>query len=130
VSQTPSELVRAFIAAFERAWPECDGASLGEFFSEDAVFHNMPMEPAVGRQAIQDTLGAVMGMGGTVGVDMVNLIEDGPIVMTERVDYFTRGDRTASLPVMGIIEVHDGLITAWRDYFDIAQFTSQMPDVV
>jgi limonene-1,2-epoxide hydrolase len=47
--------------------------------------------------------------------------------MTERVDHFLGNDGTLSLPVMGIIEVHDGAITAWRDYFDLTQFTAQMP---
>jgi limonene-1,2-epoxide hydrolase len=47
--------------------------------------------------------------------------------MTERVDFFTREDGTkVSLPMMGVIEVHDRLIVAWRDYFDLAQFTSQV----
>jgi limonene-1,2-epoxide hydrolase len=33
------------------------------------------------------------------------------------------------LPVMGVFEVNnDGKITAWRDYFDMNQFTSQMSD--
>ena len=27
---------------------------------------------------------------------------------------------------MGAFEVNDGKITAWRDYFDMNQFTSQM----
>jgi limonene-1,2-epoxide hydrolase len=27
---------------------------------------------------------------------------------------------------MGICEVHDGVITAWRDYFDLDHFTSQL----
>jgi hypothetical protein len=26
----------------------------------------------------------------------------------------------AELPVVDVLEVHDGLITAWRDYFDLA----------
>ena len=28
---------------------------------------------------------------------------------------------------MGTFEVADGKITAWRDYFDMNQFMSQMP---
>ena len=32
------------------------------------------------------------------------------------------GHATVSLPVMGTFEVHDGKITAWRDYFDLDQF--------
>ena len=30
--------------------------------------------------------------------------------------------------VMGIFEVRDGTIRAWRDYFDLKQCTDQMPD--
>jgi limonene-1,2-epoxide hydrolase len=30
------------------------------------------------------------------------------------------------LPVMGIFEVSDGKIGAWRDYFDVNHFTSRM----
>lgn len=29
---------------------------------------------------------------------------------------------------MGTFEVPDGMITAWRDCFDLNQFTSQMTD--
>ncbi len=55
------------------------------------------------------------------------MVAEGPIVMTERVDHFkTEGGTKISLPMMGVIEIHDGLITAWRDYFDLSQFTSQM----
>ena len=47
--------------------------------------------------------------------------------MTERIDYFTGDDgSTISLPIMGVIEIHGGLIAAWRDYFDLGQFTSQV----
>ena len=51
---------------------------------------------------------------------------DGPVVMTERVDVFKLADKSFELPVMGVFEVSDGKITAWRDYFDMNQFTSQM----
>jgi hypothetical protein len=30
------------------------------------------------------------------------------------------------LPVMGTFEVRDGKISAWRDYFDMNQFTTRM----
>jgi limonene-1,2-epoxide hydrolase len=46
-------------------------------------------------------------------------------VLTERVDAFISGERTIELPVMGTFEVRDGLIAAWRDYFDLNQFLSQ-----
>jgi limonene-1,2-epoxide hydrolase len=44
-----------------------------------------------------------------------------------RIDRFFRSDgATISLPVMGTFEVADGLIAAWRDYFDLNQFMSQL----
>jgi limonene-1,2-epoxide hydrolase len=38
----------------------------------------------------------------------------------ERVDHFVGDQQTIVLPVVGVFEVHDGKITAWRDYFDSA----------
>jgi limonene-1,2-epoxide hydrolase len=127
---TPVKTVEEFVAAFIAAWPERDATKLTAFFSEDAVYHNGPMEPVKGRESIQATLAAFMSMGGRVGVDLVHVVALGAIVMTERVDHFIRAERTISLPVMGTFEVSDGAITAWRDYFDLNQFSSQMRDEV
>ena len=77
--------------------------------------------------AIEATFAQFMEMGGQVDVEMIHLLARGPIVMTKRVDHLTRADGTTiSLSLMGVIEVHDGCIAAWRDYFDLSQFTSQL----
>jgi limonene-1,2-epoxide hydrolase len=124
---TPAETVQEFVAAFIAAWPDRDSTQLGSFFSEDAVYHNIPMEPVQGRGAIEAALAEFMGMGGQVGVDIIHMVAEGAIVMTERVDHFVGTERTISMPVMGVFEVRGGVITAWRDYFDLAQVTSQIP---
>jgi limonene-1,2-epoxide hydrolase len=67
-----------------------------------------------------------LGMADKVWFDTVHLVADGNIVMTERIDHFVMGDKDIGLPVMGTFEVEGGKITAWRDYFDMNQFTSQM----
>jgi limonene-1,2-epoxide hydrolase len=124
---TALETVQDFMAAFIEAWPTADTTALGSFFSEDALYHNGPLEPVRGRAAIEATFAQFMRVGGQVDVEMVHMMAEGPIVMTERIDHLTRADgTTASLPMMGVIEVHDGLVAAWRDYFDLSQFTSQM----
>lgn len=47
--------------------------------------------------------------------------------MTEHIDHFIHPEGTAvSLPVMGIFEVHEGQIIAWRDYF--SQFASAVAE--
>jgi limonene-1,2-epoxide hydrolase len=121
------ETVQEFMAAFIRAWPEGDAARVASFFSEEAVYHNGPLEPVRGREAIRDTLAGFMSTGGQVDVDMVHIVADGPIVMTERVDHLTGLQECISLPAMGVFEVRGGSITAWRDYFDLHQATPQSP---
>jgi limonene-1,2-epoxide hydrolase len=129
VRQVPTsvETVQAFIAAFMKAWPTEDATVLGSFFDEDASYHNVPLDPVKGRAAIVATFAQFMKMGGQVDVEIIHMAAEGEIVMTERVDHVIRDDGTTiSLAMMGVIEVHDGLIAAWRDYFDLGQFTSQM----
>ncbi len=119
---TPVEIVTQF----------CDQVAGGDaekaaaFFSDDAVYHNIPLDPVNGRDAIRDTIGMFLGMADKVWFDTLHIVADGPIVMTERIDHFAQGDRDIALPVMGTFEVRDGKITAWRDYFDMNQFTTQM----
>ena len=49
-------------------------------------------------------------------------VADGGLVMNERTDHITMGDRVIALPVVGVFEIDNGRIRAWRDYFDMAQF--------
>jgi len=114
------------VARFISAWPEGDAAALASFFTDDAVYHNIPMEPIVGREAIGATFAAFMGMAERIEFETLHTAVDGSIVMTERIDRFISPARTVTLPVMGTFEVVDGKIRAWRDYFDLAQFTTQM----
>jgi len=51
----------------------------------------------------------------------------GPVVFLERLDRHLFGDKWVELPVTGVFEVHDGLITYWRDYFDAPTILSQLP---
>ncbi len=51
----------------------------------------------------------------------------GNIVFLERLDRHLFGDKWVELPVTGVYEVKGGQITYWREYFDMATITSQMP---
>jgi limonene-1,2-epoxide hydrolase len=118
-------VVRDFMAASIPAWSSGDATALARFFSEDAEYRNGPLPPVRGRDAIITSLAEMMSMGGEVDVDLVHMAVDGPVVMTERVDYVKFGEKTAGLRIAGVFEVHDGIITAWRDYFDATEFRSQ-----
>ena len=49
------------------------------------------------------------------------------IVFLERLDRHRLADKWVELPVTGVYEVHGGLITYWRDYFDMPTILSQWP---
>jgi limonene-1,2-epoxide hydrolase len=122
---TPKETIQDFMKAFELAWATRDSAQVASFFSDDAIYHNMPMDLVEGREAIAATVAGFMTMGGHVSVDISHIVAAGPVVMVERVDHFVGSEQTIHLPVVGVFEVHEGKITAWRDYFDSAHFAGQ-----
>ena len=125
--ETPIEVVRRFCAAWSN---EASAAELAAFFTDNAVYHNIPLEPVTGKKAIENNF-ATFIRPGPPGIESLHLrvlhiAANGPVVMTERVDVFKVPSKTFELQIMGIFEVHDGKISAWRDYFDMNQFTTRM----
>ena len=102
---TSTQVIQEFVRAFVKAWPTGDAATLATFFVEEANYHNGPLPPVHGRAAIETTLAEFMAMGGEVTVDLLHLLANDHLVMTERVDHFAVGGKTFSLPVMGVFEV-------------------------
>src|SRR6266850_7380418 len=125
--ENPIEVVRRFCAA----WSDNVGAAeLAAFFTDDAVYHNIPLAPVTGRKAIANTIASFIRPGApgieSIEFRVINIAANGPVVMTERVDVFRLPGKSFELQVMGTFEVSDGKIHAWRDYFDQNQFTSRM----
>jgi len=96
------------------------------FFTDDVVYHNIPMDPAVGIDASIAFIEGFFAMCQSLVIETVHLAVRGNVVLTERIDTFTMGDKVAALPVMGTFEIRDGKISAWRDYFDLAQITAML----
>jgi limonene-1,2-epoxide hydrolase len=100
--ESPIELVRRFCTA----WSDNMGANdLAAFFTDDAVYHNMPLAPVTGRENIAHNIDSYIRPGppGIERIDfrVINIVADGPVVMTERVDTFKLSDKSFELPVMG-----------------------------
>lgn len=54
---------------------------------------------------------------------MLAIAAGGTVVFAERVDRTdTRDGKHVDLPVVGVFEIVDGKIRAWRDYFDLATY--------
>ena len=115
------QMVRDFCVA----WEAMDQPRILDAFTDDAVYHNMPMPPASGKDAIKTLLAFILGPAKSVKFDIKKIVAEGDVVLTERVDTFLMGDKTVALEVMGAFELRDGKIAAWRDYFDMASWTKQ-----
>jgi limonene-1,2-epoxide hydrolase len=112
---TPSDVVREFCAAF----PVKDLDTITRLLDDDAVYHNVGMEPAVGKEASLASIQGFFAMFESMTFEILHLAADGGTVLTERTDVLTANGIPAPLPVMGAFEVRDGRIVAWRDYFDM-----------
>jgi limonene-1,2-epoxide hydrolase len=116
-----TNLVRDFCDAFKRR----DVDEVLGYFTDDAVYHNMPLAPAQGTAAIRNVLEMFLKPATMVEFEILNISADGDVVLTERIDRFEIAGKKIELPVMGAFEVQNGKIAAWRDYFDMATWTRQ-----
>ena len=96
------------------------------FFTDDAVYHNMPMEPAKGKDAIRATINSYLPSSDRIVFKILHTASNGNIVFNERMDMFDIGEKRVELPVAGMFEVRGGKITLWRDYFDLQTYMKQM----
>lgn len=85
----------------------------------------MPIDPVVGRDAVRQVLEGFLRSAGEVEWKVLSEWEVGSTVINERLDRFHIGGGWLELPVAGFFEVTDGLITLWRDYFDMGSYMSQ-----
>ena len=113
---SPADVVTALMDACNRK----DLEAALRLFADDAVYHNIPLAPAVGLTAIRETLGPFLAMADKVDWITHHLVASAEgIVMTERTDRFHLPSGWLEVPVMGIFEIRNGKIAAWRDYFDM-----------
>lgn len=119
---TPTEIVQQFCAAF--AVKDVD--TIASLLADDVVYHNVGMEPAVGKEASLAMIQGFLDMAEVMTFEIHRIAADGDSVLTERTDTFTINGAQAPIAVMGTFDLRDGLIVAWRDYFDMGLTTKLM----
>lgn len=110
------------IRKFIDTWATLDPEKLADFFTEDGVYHNMPAAPVAGREKIKEFIGNFSSNWTATNWEVISIVEDGDIVVAERVDRTDMGDKHVDLPCVGVFEMHDGKIRIWRDYFDLGTY--------
>ena len=121
---TPAETVTEFLHRVDQL--NLDGAA--ELLAEDVLYDNVPMEPKFnGRDTVIAVLKGWLGAATEADWQVLRQTETGQMVMNERLDRVLMAGKWVEIPCAGIFEVgDDGLIHLWRDYFDLATFTSQL----
>jgi limonene-1,2-epoxide hydrolase len=118
---TPIDIVKDFCAA----WDRLDWDAIHAHLADDIFYHNIPTAPTLGIEAFKAVFAGFPVS--EAAFEIHHIAADGPIVLTERTDRFVLAGQPIVIRVMGVFEIRDGKIAVWRDYFDMAQFASQMP---
>jgi limonene-1,2-epoxide hydrolase len=116
---TSDAALDAMIRDFFSAWEHRDVDHVMSRFTEDAVYHNISLEPLVGKAAIRAFLEEFADVP-PGRFEIRHQVAAGGVVMNERIDHITVGGREIALPICGVFETEDGLIKAWREYYDSA----------
>jgi limonene-1,2-epoxide hydrolase len=114
LAATNDRMVREFLTAWERR----DTDHIIEQFADDGVYHSVPLTPIVGKAAIREFVaGFADKRPGHIVIH--HQVATDTVVMNERTDHIFLNGQPVDLPIMGVFEIEDGRIKAWREYFDL-----------
>jgi limonene-1,2-epoxide hydrolase len=127
MSQVPPTSPVAVIKAFMAAMAIKDYDTALRYVAADCEYDNVPMGKVHGPEGVRAVLEPFFAP--TIENQFIVLREAsaGPVVFLERLDRHLLATGWVELPVTGVFEVHDGLITLYRDYFDAATILSKWP---
>jgi len=115
------------VTALIRANESRDVEAVLGLLTDDVAYENVPMSVMNGHDEIRAMLGPFLGGAERVEWEVLEQVEQGDVVMNERVDRFwLPGGVEVALRVAGLFKVRDAKVALWRDYFDLAAFTDQM----
>ncbi len=115
-------IVRRFIAAHARL--DLDAAL--ELMSPDAVFDNVPYGAVVGHDAVRAVLEPFYAGCERCEWVIHRQVAAPGLAFNERTDRFFFPGGVVEFPLVGVFEVWDGLISLWRDSFDLAMSERSM----
>lgn len=124
LNRAPTSFDERLVAQFLDKLTTNDAAVLIKYFGEDATYQNMPLPPAVGRDAVEQTLAGLFTVMSIEAVETFHLHSDSGYVYTERVDVLRAlpTGKSHALPILGVFRIANDKILGWRDYFDLREF--------
>ena len=124
--EVPAVIGEMWDALYDRDWER-----LGECFSDDAIYYDVPVGPAAAARGPKD-IEARIRLGfeplSAISHHSVTSVAGNGVVMTEHIEVweFPTGERV-ELPFVSVQHVSDGRITLWKDYWDMGALTNYAP---
>lgn len=112
---TPTAVVDAFLTAFEAM----DFDTALTHIADGCEYTNVPIGTVEGPAGVRSVLEPFFAPIHENEFLVLRRAAAGPVVFLERLDRHRLDHGWRDLPVNSVFEVHDGLITVWRDYFDL-----------
>jgi limonene-1,2-epoxide hydrolase len=130
------EAQEKFISAFLDAWGDGETESpdvnaIADGLAEDVVWHLwMPGGPVLrGRDAVVRDIDRQLKFATHMKCGVLNMSSTDRTVITERLDSFRSGDVTVKHSLCAVFDLDEsGKISAWREYFDVADVDRQIRD--
>jgi len=112
----PTETAHAFISAMEKM----DYETAFGYVADDIEYINGNAPPVSGPDGIRQALAPFFTPLKKNELTILREATSGNVVFMERLDRHLADHGWFELPVTGVMQVEDGRITYWRDYFDMA----------
>lgn len=96
-----------------------DAEQLRPLLAETSVYHNAGLPATHGADTIVANLASQFAAyPDSYEYVVLNIVGEGDVVLTERLDMIRTPAGVQGVPVMGTFVVKNGLITRWTDYWD------------
>jgi len=128
MGQKQEAIVREFLSAWGDGERVPDVEKIASMFAPDGHWElYVPGGPVIrGREAISAEIHRQLGYVSFPHCGTVHMLSTDRMVATERVDHFIRNGKRVRHALMAMFELDgDGLITAWREYFDTWDLSRQ-----
>jgi limonene-1,2-epoxide hydrolase len=116
------KIATEFFAAWEGGtYPQLRQA-YDDFLAADCVYENSGLPPCEGKPAALTLIDGIQAVTDiqSITAEIRGLAAAGDLVFSERIDhhYDSNGVENLAPHICGVMEIRDGKIAAWRDYFD------------
>ena len=117
-----AETVRAYYAA----WLADDLDAVMALCTDDVVAVNVPIGPITGKPVVRKFFAKFQSRIRDKHYDVHRIVANDDSCAVEGVEHYVRDGRQVSLPYMSTFLFRDGLISEWRDYFDLKTLYDQL----